>query len=106
MHYKTIVLEFIQYQPELYERLRASRTLLSAVNLQAVALKRYHETWMDQLSQAKPDSDPSLIASQALELALEDLREDLPSESLPDETAEPLSLDAAMAFLRRHSPPA
>ena len=60
---------------------------------------------MDQLSQAKPGSDPSQIASEALELAMEDLRDDLPSASQASE-AEPLSLDAAMNFLRRHSPPA
>ncbi len=105
MHYKTIVLEFIQEHPTLHDRLRASRTLLSTVNLQAAALKRYHETWMDRLTQAKPDSDPGKIASQALELALEDLRENLPSES-PPSGEEPFSLDAAMAFLRRHTPPA
>jgi hypothetical protein len=105
MLYKTITLEFIQAQPALYERLRASRTLLSTVDLQAAALKRYHETWMDRLSQSKPDSEPLQIASQALELALEDLRENLPSGSPTDE-ADPLSLDAAMDFLRRHSPSA
>jgi hypothetical protein len=104
MHYKTIVLEFIQEQhPKLHDKLRASRTLLSAVNLQAAALKRYHETWMDRLSQAKPDSDQSQIASEALELALEDLREDLPSESPPDGTDE-FSLDTAMESIRRHTP--
>jgi uncharacterized protein YigA (DUF484 family) len=105
MHYKTITLEFIQQQPELVERLRTSRTLLSTVDLQAVALKRYHETWMERLSQAKPDSDPIQIASEALELALEDLRENLSSESTPS-GEEPFSLDAAMNFLRKHSQPA
>jgi len=105
MHYKTIVLEFIQEQPRLHDRLRHSRTLLSTVDLQAAALKRYHETWMDRLTQAKPDSDPCQVASQALELALEDLRENLPSES-PPSGEEPFSLDAAMAFLRRHTPTA
>jgi hypothetical protein len=102
MQYKTITLEFIQQQPELYERLRINRTLLSTVDLQAAALKRYHETWMDRLSQSQPDSDPIQIASQAMELALEDLRENLPSGSAADE-ADPLSLEAAMDYLRRHS---
>ena len=105
MQYTTITLEFIQEQPELHERLRASRTLLSTVELQATALKRYHETWMDQLSQAKPGSDPTQIASEALELAMEDLRENLSSGSQASE-AEPLSLDEAMTYLRRHSQPA
>jgi hypothetical protein len=74
MHYKTLVLEFIQDQPAIYGRLKSSRTLFSTVDLQAAALKRYHETWMEQLSQSDPDSDPRQIASQALELAMEDLR--------------------------------
>ena len=71
----------------------------------AIELKASHEAWMDQLSQAKPGSDPSQISSEAMELAIQDLRDRLPSGSQPDE-AEPLSLDAAMSFIRRHSPPA
>jgi hypothetical protein len=107
MHYKTIVLEFLQEQhPALCEQLRASRTLLSTVNLQASALKRYHETWMDRRTQARPDSDPVQIASEALELALVDIRDDLPSESEPTDAEETFSLDAAMAYLRNHTPPA
>ena len=105
MRYKTIVLEFIENQPALCKQLKSSRTLLSTVNLQAAALKRYHEDWMEQLSQSKPDSDPRQIASQALELALEDLRDNLPS-GLPPSDEEALSLDAAMSYLRSHSQPA
>jgi chromosome segregation ATPase len=106
MHYKTIVLEFLQEQrPKLHDKLRASRMLLSTMENQAVALKRYHETWMDRLSQANPDSDQSQNQSKALELALEDMRENLPSESAPDDL-EPFSLDAAMLFIRRHTPSA
>lgn len=105
MHYKTIVLEFIQDQPKLYERLRSSRTLFSTVDLQAASLKRYHEDWMDRLRQSKPDSDSRQIASQALELAMEDLRENLPSDSPPSDE-EAFSLDAAMTFIRSHSRPA
>jgi hypothetical protein len=105
MHYMTIVLEFIQDQPTLYQQLKSSRTLFSTVDLQAAALKRYHETWIDQLSQSKPDRDPALIANQALELALEDLRENLPSGSPPTEDGA-FSLDMAMTFIRSHSQPA
>jgi hypothetical protein len=108
MHYKTIVLELLQEQyPKLHDQLRASRTLLSTIDLQAAALKRYHEDRMDQIAQAKPGREESQIASEALELALEDLRDNLPSESATDDDAtEPLSLDAAMAFIRNHTPPA
>ena len=108
VHYKTIVLELLQEQyPALYEQLRASRTLLSSVNELATALKRYHEDWTDRLVQAKPGRDEFQMTSEALELALVDLRENLPSESeANDDATEPLSLEAAMAFIRRHTPPA
>jgi hypothetical protein len=107
MLYKTIILELLQDQyPKLHERLRASRTLLSTLDQQATALKRYHEDWKDKLAQAKPDSDPVQMASEALELALHDLRENLPFESEPTGAEETFSLDAAMAYLRNHTPPA
>ena len=47
----------------------------------AIDLKASHEAWKDQLGQAKPGSDPRQIASEALELAMQDLRERLPSAS-------------------------
>ena len=105
MQYKTITLELIQEKPELYERLRSTKRLLPAMDAYAIELKTYHESWTEQLNEARPNSDPSQIAAEALELAIEQLRESLPSESQAtgDETP---SLDAAMNFLRRHSPPA
>ena len=107
MLYKTIILELLQDQyPKLHERLRSSRTLPSTLDEQAAALKRYHQTRMDELAQAKPDSDPAQMASQALELAIEDLRDSLPCESEPTDAEEIFSLDAAMSSIRRHTPPA
>ncbi len=105
-HYKTIVLELLQERPELYERLRSSKGLLTAMDAYATELKAIHEAWKERISRANPGSDPIQAASEALELAIEDLvRERLPSASAADE-AEPLSLDAAMSFIRRHTPPA
>lgn len=105
--YKTLVLDLLEDQyPKLHEQLRASRTLLSTLDEQATALKRYHQTRMDELAKAKPDSDQAQIASQALELAIEDLRHDLPSESEPTDAEESFCLDAAIASIRRHTPPA
>ena len=105
MLYKTIVLELIQAQPDLHERLRTSRTLLPTMNSYASELKTSHEVWQKQLIQAKPGCDPRQIASQALEIALEELKERLRSASAAHET-EPLSLDATMTYLFRHMPPA
>ena len=103
--YKTIALTLIQDRPELYEQLRSTRRLLPAMDAYAIELKESHEMFKEQLGRARPHSDPSQISSEALELAIEDLRDRLPCASPRDET-EPLSLDAAMNFLRRHTPPA
>jgi hypothetical protein len=105
MHYKTIVLELLQQRPEWYDQLCKHRMLLPTLDLFAKELKSRHDAWKDRLAQAKPGSDPTQIASEALELALQGLEDLLPSESPPD-GSEPLSLDAAMAFLGRHTPPA
>jgi hypothetical protein len=108
MLYKTIVLELIEEQyPTLYEQLRASRSLLQAMDDYAASLKRYHEDRMDSLAIARPEADPQQVASRALELAIEDLREDLLCGSArPEAGDQPLSLDAAMGFIRSHTPPA
>lgn len=107
MQYKTIILELLQDQyPALHEQLRRSRNLLSTLDEQASALKRYHESWIDRLTLKKPDSDPVLIASQALELGLLDLRDNLPSGSAPTDADETFCLDEAMGFVRNHTPPA
>ena len=104
MQYKTITMELIQEQPELYEQLRSSKRLLPAIDAYATELKDSHEAWKDQLGRANPNSDPRQVASEAMELAIQDLQRRLPCASPMDE-AEPLSLDAAMSFLR-HSPTA
>jgi hypothetical protein len=106
MQYKTIVLEFLQeYHPLLHEQLRTSHQLLPTLNAYAQELKAKHNAWMEVLRPRRPHSDPSQIASEALELALEDLHQTLQHESSAD-ASQPLSLDAAIAFIRRHTPPA
>jgi hypothetical protein len=104
MMYKTVVLELIQQQPELHERLRASRTLLATMDAYALALKASHEEWMEHLSQRWPGSDRSQLSSEALEIALKEVEEDLSSASKAGEDGP--SLDAAMTYLKRHTPTA
>ncbi len=104
MHYKTIIMELIDDQPELAVRLRGSRQMLATVETYATELKTIHEARIAHLSQSKPDSAPSQITAEALELAIEEIRDLLPSASTTDEAEGP-SLDAAMTFLRRHSQP-
>jgi len=105
LQYKTIILEFLEQHPEVLSELRRKRMLLPALNVYASQLKARQEAWIEQLSRTRPESDPSQIASQALEIALKEILEDsLPSAS-PKDGSEELSLDAAMAYIRRHMPP-
>ena len=105
MHYKTIALELLKQRPKMHERLRKERKLMERMEFLAAELKMRHNVWKEKLARRKPGSDPSQIASEALELALKGLEDYLPPESPQDET-ESSSLDEAMAFLPRHTPPA
>ena len=102
MQYKTIVLELLQERKELHEQLRLTRGLLPAMESLARELKARHEHWMEELAMASPDSYPSQISSEAMEMALAELEARLPSVH-PQDDGEPLSLDQAMAFLQSHS---
>lgn len=103
MQYKTIVLEMLQQRTQLYEQLRRERKLLTMTENYAQELKASHEAIRQDLQRANPDIASKMIASEAFEMALKELEDRLPSESAMDEPGE-LSLDGAMAFLRRHSP--
>ena len=105
MQYKTIILELLQQRPRMYNQLRKSRKLLLMVDRYARELKASHQACKDYLSQARPGSSPSQIASEALEIALKEIEDRLPSESPPNET-EPFSLETAMASISLHTPPA
>ena len=105
MQYKTIVLELLEQRPALSSQLSRDRLLTAAVDQYARELKTGHEAWKEQLGKAKPNSGESQIASEALEIAVKELEDRLPTESPPDENG-PLSLDQAMTFIRRHTPPA
>ena len=102
MQYKTIVLELLQQQTEFHELLRTTRRLLPTLEICAQQLKDCHEAWKEILSQAKPDSDPSQINSQALELAIKDIEDRLLSLS-PQDDGELPTLENAMAYLVGHT---
>jgi chromosome segregation ATPase len=101
--YKTIILELLQQRPQMHERLRKSRTVLPTLEIYARELKTSHEAWKETLWQLRTGSEPSQINSEALEMALNELEDRLPTES-PQNEQEALSLDQAMAFIRRHTP--
>ena len=102
MQYKTIALELLKQETELHEQLRITRRLLPTLGVCAQQLKDNHEGWKETLSQAKPDSDPSQINSQALELAIKELEDRLRALS-PQDDGELPTLDNAMAYLVGHS---
>jgi hypothetical protein len=74
MPYTTIVLDLLQEHPEMYDRLRSRRLLAPTLERYAGELKRLHAAWMELLPSIRPESDKSQVSSEALELALENLR--------------------------------
>ena len=104
MQYKTITLELIRERTGLYKRLRRTRRLLSALDAHAAELRTNHEAAKEAIVRQRPGSDPSQVAAEALELAILELRDRLPSGSSKD-GAEPMSLDAPMRRRRRRTPP-
>jgi hypothetical protein len=102
MQYKTITLELLRARTELYEQLRLTHKLLPTLETWATELKASHENWKQTLAEAKPGSEPSQLASEALEMALKELEDRLPPAVPGDEKA-PLSLEEAMAFVQSHT---
>jgi hypothetical protein len=102
MQYKTIVLQLLEQRPEIYDQLRRQRQVLPTMEHYALELRSLHLAWKETLTQAAPGVDQNQIASEAMERALKDLEDRLPSGS-PRGGQEPLSLDQAMAFIRRHT---
>ena len=98
MQYKSIVHELLQQQTELHEKLRLTRRLLPTIEAYARDLKASHDEWKETLSEARPESDPIQISSEAMEMAVQEMEDRLQNESQTNDEA--LSLDAAMAFLR------
>ncbi len=100
MHYKSIIHDLLQQRPQMHDQLRKSRKLLPTLEQYAKELKTSHEAWKEMLSQMRPGSDPSQISSEALEMALKEMGDRLPSASHRDGSAAQV-LDAAMLFVRR-----
>ena len=101
MNYKTIALELLRKQTELYEHLRTTRRLMPVMEGCANELKASHETWKATLSLAKPGSNPIQIASEAMEIAIQELESSLQRVM---QTEEPPLLDKAIAYIRKHAP--
>jgi hypothetical protein len=98
MPYKTIVLELLRQEPQLHKQLRITGRLRPTMESYARQLKASHEAWKETIAQAKPGSHPSQIASEALEMAIQELENCLKSASPSDEPRPP---GKAMACVRR-----
>ena len=81
MHYKSIIHDLLQQRPQMHDQLRKSRKLLPTLEQYARELKTSHEAWKEMLSQLRPGSDPTQIASEAMEMAVKEMEDRLPSES-------------------------
>lgn len=98
---KTIALERLTANPELRRLLKADPQLLHRTSAE---LKASHLRWLEQLTARNPAIDPRFLNSQAVELAVEEVRGRLlPTDTHSTEWVEE-HLDKAMAFLRTHTP--
>lgn len=103
MQYKTMILELLQQQPEIHDRLRKERKLQAAMERYATELKATHRAWATFLFQIRPHGNKTLLISEALEFALSEM-EDRFSASLRQENRHQF-LDAAKLFIRKpHTP--
>jgi hypothetical protein len=103
MLYKTIMLALLRQRPQMHRKLRNNHTLLPTLEHYARQLQASHEAWMEKLTEAQPDSDPSQIKSEALELALKAMEQLLKADSSARANAA-ISPDEAIAFIRKHTP--
>ena len=104
MQYKTIVMELLEQNPELYNQLMQNRRLLETIDAMALELKLRHEQTIAELSEQQPDVTYSVICSQATEIVIAELQQRLAPTS-DHETDEMMSLDQIMASVMLHSPP-
>ena len=103
--YQTLVLNLIREFPLVHYPLKEQKILKETMEKEARNLEARHQALRDHLSRTKPEIDQMQLGSAALELALEEFQTRLAS-GLQPEDQETLSLDAAIAYLRKVTPPA
>jgi hypothetical protein len=101
VQFKTITLRILEDQTG------QPKPTLEELDRYARLLKSSHDEWTSLLREENPGWGNGQIESQALELAIMDLQDCLASASPPGESEDqPLSLDAAMDFIRKTTRPA
>jgi type II secretory pathway component PulM len=103
MLYKTIVQNLLESRPQMHEALRKDRKLLSSLETYSSQLKDIHESWKRILQQENPERAVEEVSSEAFEMALKEMEDRLPPESLQADQEE-LSIDKVMAYIRSPSP--
>ena len=98
MPYKTIVLKLLRQFPALHFKIRSERQLLAALEAYSMTLRRRTEELKNQFSATNPESSPEQSASAALEVAMEELTNQLAEAPLQD--SDSLTLEAAIASVR------
>lgn len=98
MPYKTIILELLQQNTTLYQRLRQCRSLLSVVDSCALALKTRHQALKAEIATTRPEMGASQIAAAAMEIAVHEIESRLKT-AFPVDEREALSLDEVIAFI-------
>ena len=83
MHYKTMTLELLKEEfPTLHESLRVRRELLKALDRYSLYFKESHDQRKEELLRLRPQSHPDQTASEALEIAIEDLKAKFSADEL------------------------
>ncbi|WP_437193947.1 hypothetical protein [Planctomicrobium sp. SH527] len=98
MQYKTIAMELIEQRPQMHEKLKRERKLLTTMETIARELKASHEEISRDLASEQPQMEASLISSQATEMAITEMQDRMPPVNPKGEEDE-LSLDQIMASL-------
>lgn len=101
MNYKTVTLELLQDQPQLYDRLKRDRLLLAALEACSTDLRTRHLALARQLSQSRPEASLEQTSLEAYEIAVHELHQRIEAAALPDES---IRADQLIDFIRLHTP--
>lgn len=103
MQYKTIILELIQQNEPLHDRLRSQRNLLATVDRLAAQLKADHETYLNEMTMQEPAASRPAVSQQAFEMAIKEAEEQLMAMT-PAEVAVPGAVSTSLGSGRKTSP--
>ncbi|MEZ6129177.1 MAG: hypothetical protein R3C59_10885 [Planctomycetaceae bacterium] len=100
MQYKTMVMELLEENERLREKLRGEGKLLTVLDVLAGNLRRRHRELMGEMQGSRTDGGFSGISSEALEIAVQEMRDRMTAFSDCDEI---MDLDQIMREVVRHS---